>query len=175
MDVDLNTQLQMVQDRFIDGQADRSLRRHLASLKPNIPMIEMVDSCRIWERHCEPEIRPRMGTNKGPVQLAGQVDRHRRFPQRLSPWKQWSENYCQRRRPLLYRRLRKIRTGTFLLGNWWRWSPHQRWWHRNAVQRTMWKRRYSVGPQREQSRRGTPRRGVFHAERGHIIRRNVRL
>ena len=29
MDVDLNTQLQMVQDWFIDGQADRSLRRHL--------------------------------------------------------------------------------------------------------------------------------------------------
>ena len=51
MDVDLNTQLQMVRDRFIDGQADRSLRRHLASLKPNTPMIEMVDSCRIWERH----------------------------------------------------------------------------------------------------------------------------
>ena len=30
MDVDLNTQLQMVRDRFIDGQVDRSLRRHLA-------------------------------------------------------------------------------------------------------------------------------------------------
>ena len=73
MDVDLNTQLQMVRDRFIDGQADRSLRRHLDSLKPNTLMIEMVDSCRIWERHCEPEIRPRMGTNKGPVHMAGQV------------------------------------------------------------------------------------------------------
>ena len=72
MDVDLNTQLQMVRDRFIDGQADRSLRRHLASLKPNITlMIEMVDSCRIWERHCEQKI-----------------DRYQRFPQRLSPWKQ---------------------------------------------------------------------------------------
>ena len=42
MEVDLNTQLQMVRDRFIDGQADRSLRRHLASLKPNTPMIEML-------------------------------------------------------------------------------------------------------------------------------------
>ena len=47
VEVDLNTQLQMVQDRFIDGQADRSLRRHLAILKPNTPMIEKVDSCRI--------------------------------------------------------------------------------------------------------------------------------
>ena len=50
----INTQLQMVRDRFIDGQADRSLRRHLDSLKPNTPMLEMVDSSRIWERHCEP-------------------------------------------------------------------------------------------------------------------------
>ena len=80
MEVDLNTQLQMVRDRFIDGQADRSLRRHLASLKPNTPMIEMVDSCRIWERHCEPEIRPRMGTNKGPVHMAGQVAEDRPIP-----------------------------------------------------------------------------------------------
>ena len=80
MDVDLNTQLQMVRDRFIDGQADRSLHRHLASLKPNTPMIEMVDSCRIWERHCEPEIRPRMGTNKGSVHRVGQVAENRPIP-----------------------------------------------------------------------------------------------
>ena len=46
MDVDLKIQLQMVRDRFIDGQADLSLRRHLDSLEPNTPMIEMVD------RHC---------------------------------------------------------------------------------------------------------------------------
>ena len=58
MDVDLKIQLQMVRDRFIDGQADRSLHRHLDSLGPNTPMIEMVDNCRIWERHCEPEIQP---------------------------------------------------------------------------------------------------------------------
>ena len=80
MEVDLNTQLHMVRDRFIDGQADRSLRRHLASLKSNTPMIEMVDSCRIWERHCELEIRPRMGTNKGPVHMAGQVVEDRPIP-----------------------------------------------------------------------------------------------
>ena len=67
MDVDLKIQLQMVRDRFIDGQADRSLRRHLDSLEPNTPMI---DSCRIWEIHCEPEIRPRMGKNQ-------KIDRYR--------------------------------------------------------------------------------------------------
>ena len=59
MDIDLKIQLQMVRDRFIDGQADRALHRHLDSLEPNTLMIEMVDSCWIWERHCEPEIQPR--------------------------------------------------------------------------------------------------------------------
>ena len=73
MDVDLKIQLQMVRDRFIDGQADRSLRRHLDSLGANSPMIEMADSCRIWERHCEPEIRPRMSTDRGPIHVTAQV------------------------------------------------------------------------------------------------------
>ena len=73
MDVDLKIQLQIVRDRFIDGQADRSLRRHLDSLGANTPMIEMVDSCRIWERHCEPEIRPRMSTDRGPIHVTARV------------------------------------------------------------------------------------------------------
>ena len=80
MDVDLEIQLQMVRDRFIDGQADRSLPRHLDSLEPNTPIIEMVDSCRIWERHCEPEIRPRMGTDRGPVHMTGQVSEDGSMP-----------------------------------------------------------------------------------------------
>ena len=46
MDVDLKIQLQMVRDLFINGQADRSLRRHLDSLAANTLMIEMADSCR---------------------------------------------------------------------------------------------------------------------------------
>ena len=50
MDIDLKIQLQMVRDRFMDGQADRALRRYLDNLGPNTPMIEMVDSCQIWER-----------------------------------------------------------------------------------------------------------------------------
>ena len=120
MDVDLNTQLQMVRDRFIDGQADRSLRRHLASLKPNTLMIEMVDSCRIWERNCEPEIRPRMGTNKGPVQMAGQVAGDRptpAIPSEIESVEAMIRKLLPTPATLLYRRLRKIRTGTFLFGN----------------------------------------------------------
>ena len=105
MDVDLKIQLQMVRDRFIDGQADRSLRRHLDSLEPNTPMIEMVDSCRIWERHCEPESRPRMGTDRGPVHMAGQVSEDRPIPAIPSQMESVKE---------IIRRLHKIRTGTFL-------------------------------------------------------------
>ena len=73
MDIDLKIQLQMVRDRFIDGQADRALRRHLDSLEPNTPMIEMVDSCRIWERHREPEIQPRTSVDRRPVHVICQV------------------------------------------------------------------------------------------------------
>ena len=80
MDVDLKIQLQMVRDCFIDGQADRALRRHLDSLGPNTPMIEMVDSCRIWERYSEPEIRPRMGTDRCPVHMTCQVTEDRPTP-----------------------------------------------------------------------------------------------
>ena len=35
MDIDTSIQLQMVRDRFIDGQAECALRRHLDSLGPN--------------------------------------------------------------------------------------------------------------------------------------------
>ena len=73
MDIDLKIQLQMVRDCFIDGQADRALRRHIDSLGPNTPMIEMVDSCRVWERHCESEIQPRTSVDRRPVRVACQV------------------------------------------------------------------------------------------------------
>ena len=58
MDIDLKIQSQMVRDHFIDGQAERALRRHLDSLGPYTPIPNIVDCCRIWERHCEVEIQP---------------------------------------------------------------------------------------------------------------------
>ena len=57
MDIELKIQSQMVRDRFIDGQAERALRRHLDSLGPNTSMPDIIDCCRIWERHCEVEIQ----------------------------------------------------------------------------------------------------------------------
>ena len=50
MDIDSSVQLQMVRDRFIDGQAECALRRHLDSLGPDTPMRDIVDSWRVWER-----------------------------------------------------------------------------------------------------------------------------
>ena len=43
MDIDPLIQLQMVRDRFIDGQAECALRRHLDSLGPDTPMADIVD------------------------------------------------------------------------------------------------------------------------------------
>ena len=52
-DIDSSIQLQMVQDRFIAGQAECTLRRHLDSLWPDTPMRDIVDSCRVWESDTE--------------------------------------------------------------------------------------------------------------------------
>ena len=63
----------MVRDRFIDGQAERALRRQLDSLGPNTPMTDIVDCCRMWERHCEVEIQPRTSANRRPGRVICQV------------------------------------------------------------------------------------------------------
>ena len=43
IDIDPLIQLQMVRDRFIDGQAECALHRHLDSLGPDTPMADIVD------------------------------------------------------------------------------------------------------------------------------------
>ena len=45
--------LQLVRDRFITGQENRALRRHLDSAEPDTPIAEIVDRCRVWESHEE--------------------------------------------------------------------------------------------------------------------------
>ena len=47
IDIDPLIQLQMVRNRFIDGQAECALRRHLDSLGPDTPMAYIVDCCRV--------------------------------------------------------------------------------------------------------------------------------
>ena len=41
----LMVQLQLVRDRFIAGQVECSLRRHLDSVGPGTPMLDIVDRC----------------------------------------------------------------------------------------------------------------------------------
>ena len=49
IDIDLKIQSQMVRDRFIDGQAECALHRHLDSLGPNTPIPDIVDC---WLKQC---------------------------------------------------------------------------------------------------------------------------
>ena len=64
VDIDPRIQLQMVRHRFIDGQAECSLRRHLVSLGPDTPMADIVDCSRVWESHIELARVRQMGTDR---------------------------------------------------------------------------------------------------------------
>ena len=73
MDIDPLIQLQMVRDRFIDGQAECALRRHLYSLGPDTPMADIVDCCRVWESHIEVVSSQQMGTDRHSPRAVCQV------------------------------------------------------------------------------------------------------
>ena len=59
VDVDAAVRLQLVRDRFITGQEQRALRRHLDSVGPDTPISVIVDRCRVWESHEGRNSRPR--------------------------------------------------------------------------------------------------------------------
>ena len=71
--IDTSIQLQMVRDRFINGQAECALRRHLDSLGPNTPIADIVDCCRVWESHREVESTPRMSADRCPARAICQI------------------------------------------------------------------------------------------------------
>ena len=52
-DLNSSARLQLVRDRFIAGQMECSLRRHLDSVEPDTPIRDIVDRCRVWESHAE--------------------------------------------------------------------------------------------------------------------------
>ena len=45
----------MIRDKFIDGQEQCALRRQLDGFAPGTPIGEIVDSCRVWESHSDPD------------------------------------------------------------------------------------------------------------------------
>ena len=77
VDVEPTVRLQLVRDKFITGQPQLALRRHLDSAGPDTPMVDIVDRCRVWESHAElharPEIECEPGTSRGVFQVREQV------------------------------------------------------------------------------------------------------
>ena len=56
-DMGQTARLQLIRDRFIAGHSSCELRRYLDSVPPETPIREVVDRCRVWESHADPEIR----------------------------------------------------------------------------------------------------------------------
>ena len=52
-DLSVSSRLQLVRDRFIAGQRECSLRRHLDSMEPGTSIRDIVDRCCVWESHTE--------------------------------------------------------------------------------------------------------------------------
>ena len=77
VDVDAAVRLQLVRDKFIAGQKQRALRRHLDCAGPDTPISSFVDKCRVWESHEEINSRPRAdcepGNSRGVFQVREQV------------------------------------------------------------------------------------------------------
>ena len=53
-DMGQTARLRLIRDRFIAGHNSCHLRRHLDSAPPQIPIRDVVDSCRVWESHADP-------------------------------------------------------------------------------------------------------------------------
>ena len=49
--------LRLIRDRFIAGHESCDLRRYLDCIPPDTLLRDIVDRCRIWESHADPEVR----------------------------------------------------------------------------------------------------------------------
>ena len=49
--------LKLIRDRFIAGHEGCDLRRYLDCVPPDTPLRDIVDRCRVWESHGDPEVR----------------------------------------------------------------------------------------------------------------------
>ena len=62
-DVGLRARTRMVRDRFISGQRDCGLRRHLDSVPPDTSIRDILDRCRVRESHSEKNRKSPPGTD----------------------------------------------------------------------------------------------------------------
>ena len=49
--------LRLIRDRFIAGHESCDLRRYLDCVPPDTSLRDIVDRCRVWESHADPEVR----------------------------------------------------------------------------------------------------------------------
>ena len=56
-DMGHTARLRLIHDHFIAGHSSCELRRYLDSVPPETPIRYVVDRCRVWESHADPEIR----------------------------------------------------------------------------------------------------------------------
>ena len=55
-DMGQTARLRLICNRFIAGHSSCELRRYLDSVPPETPIRDVVDRCRVWESHADPEI-----------------------------------------------------------------------------------------------------------------------
>ena len=56
-DMGQTAHLRLIRDRFIAGHGSCDLRRYLDCVPPDTPLRDIVDLCRVWESHADPEVR----------------------------------------------------------------------------------------------------------------------
>ena len=56
-DMGQTVRLWLIRDRYIAEHSSCELRRYLDSVPPETPIRDVVDRCRVWESHADPEIR----------------------------------------------------------------------------------------------------------------------
>ena len=56
-DMGQTARLRLIRDRFIAGDDNCALRRHLDSVPPETPIRGVVDRCRVWESQADPTVR----------------------------------------------------------------------------------------------------------------------
>ena len=56
-DMGQTARLRLIRDHFIVGLSSCELRRYLDSVPLETPIRDVVDRCRVWESHVDPEIR----------------------------------------------------------------------------------------------------------------------
>ena len=56
-DMGQTARIRLIRDRSIAGHGSCDLRRYLDCVPPDTPLRDIVDRCRVWESHADPEVR----------------------------------------------------------------------------------------------------------------------